>query len=145
MSQFLQGGCLCGAVRYQVEEPFAAFVHCHCSRCRKATGSAHASNLRVAPNQFAWTSGQGLVVRFDLPSARSFANSFCSHCGSPLPHLTRSGREVILPAGSLDREPAKRPQAHAFWNSRVSWTCGQGDLPLLHEGVQSEGRKKVEP
>ncbi|MGO9602621.1 MAG: GFA family protein [Candidatus Binataceae bacterium] len=125
----LHGGCLCGAVRYQVVEPFQSFVFCHCSRCRKASGSAHTSNLRVAPTEFAWTSGQDLVVRFDLPSARSFSNTFCTRCGSPLPHLTRSGREVIVPAGSLDAEPAIRPQCHAHWSSRAAWTCSGDDLP----------------
>ena len=99
--------CLCGVVTYEISEPFLSFVHCHCSRCRKATGSAHATNLRVPAGQFTWTSGQEKSVRFDLPEAQSFATTFCSCCGSPLPHLTRSGRSVIVPAGSLDGEPSE--------------------------------------
>lgn len=133
MDKTLRGSCLCGAVKYQVAEPFLTFLHCHCSRCRKATGSAHASNLRVAPDQFNWIAGEDLAVRFDLPSARSFATTFCSRCGSPLPHRTRSGREVIVPAGSLDSEPALPPQGHAYWNSRARWSCSVADLPHFDE------------
>jgi|ERR1700687_3460761 len=131
--ELLHGSCLCGAVTYQVRAPFLRFAHCHCSRCRKATGSAHASNLYVAPEQFAWNSGRDEIVRFDLPTARSFATTFCRRCGAPLPHHTRSGLEIVVPAGSLDEEPSRRPQAHIFWDSAPSWSCGSGDLPRFAE------------
>ena len=125
----LMGSCLCGAVTYQVQTPYIRFVHCYCSRCRKATGSSHATNLFVSPDRFSWISGQELVVRFDLPSAASFATTFCKICGGPLPHHTRSGREVVVPAGSLDDEPDLKPQFNIFWQSRASWACAGGDLP----------------
>jgi hypothetical protein len=131
--EVLRGSCLCGAVTYRVEAPFLRFAHCHCARCCKATGSAHASNLYVDPSRFAWTSGRDVIVRFDLPSARSFATTFCRTCGSPLPHHTRSGREVVVPAGSLDVEPAIRPRARIFWESRKSWTCEGDRLPQFAE------------
>jgi len=72
-----------------------------------------------------------MTVGFDLPEAQSFATTFCSRCGSPLPHLTRSGRSVIVPAGSLDTEPSSRPECNAYWDSRASWMCGEGELPRL--------------
>jgi len=125
----LRGSCLCGAVTYAVTAPFLRFAHCHCGRCRKATGAAHASNLYVAPENFHWIGGHDLVRRFDLPSAKSFATTFCTHCGSPLPHHTRSGREMVVPAGSLDTEPLLSPQARIFWESRAAWGCGSDDLP----------------
>jgi hypothetical protein len=129
----LEGSCLCGAVTYEIKAPFLRFAHCYCSRCRKATGSAHASKLYIAPEQFAWTSGQDEVVRFDLPTARSFATTFCRRCGAPLPHHTRSGREIVVPAGSLDNAPSLQPQAHIFWASRASWSCGDDALPHYAE------------
>src|ERR1041385_7268775 len=79
----LRGSCLCGEVTYEVRAPFLRFAHCHCARCCKATGSAHATNLYVPPGQFSWTSRTDSVVRFDLPSAKSFATTFCGRCGSP--------------------------------------------------------------
>lgn len=127
--EVLKGGCLCGAVTYEVRAPYLRFAHCYCSRCRKATGSSHATNLYVAPERFSWISGRESAVRFDLPSARSFATTFCRECGSPLPHHTRSGREIVVPAGSLDDSPSLSPQANIFWGSRASWTCSGGDLP----------------
>ena len=117
----LRGSCLCGAVVYEVTEPFDHFLYCHCMRCRKATGTAHAANAVVKPDAFRWTQGEAEVVRFDLPTARSFATAFCRHCGSPMPHLTRSKMRVIVPAGTFDGEPAASPSVHAYWRSRAGW------------------------
>src|SRR5215469_7408056 len=133
MNTVLRGSCLCGTVTYEISEPFLSFVHCHCERCRKATGSAHSTNLRVLADQFTWTSGQEMTVRFDLPATESFATTFCSRCGSPLPRLTPHDGCVVVPAGSLDTEPATRPAGHAFWNSRALWTCGGSQLPRFEE------------
>jgi len=133
----LRGSCLCRAVTYQVRPPFLRFAHCHCLRCRKATGSAHASNIYVSPNHFTWTSGENSVVRFDLSTARSFATTFCRACGSPLPHHTRSGREIVVPAGSLDDTPGLQPQARIFWDSRAPWGCSGDELPRFSKYPES--------
>jgi hypothetical protein len=123
--EVLTGSCLCGAVSYEVRGPFTRFGHCHCSRCRKATGSAHSTSLYASPASFTWLSGSDSVVRFDLPTARSFSTTFCRTCGAPLPHHTRSGRELILPAGSLDVEPRGRLDADDHWESRAAWSCAR--------------------
>lgn len=132
-AEVLKGSCLCGEVKFEVRAPFLRFTHCYCSRCRKATGSSHATNLYVAPDRFSWISGQESVARFDLPSAMSFATTFCKRCGGPLPHHTRSGREVVVPAGSLDEEPSIKPQSNIFWGSRATWACVGADLPRFAE------------
>src|SRR5215472_18193898 len=97
----VQGSCLCGAVAYEARLPLAKFVNCHCSRCRKATGSAHSANAYVLPDAF----------------ARSFATAFCSRCGAPVPHATRSGREIIIPAGTLDDDPGVKPSINLHCGS----------------------------
>ena len=94
-----RGSCLCGEVAFEVDEPFDLFLNCHCSRCRKATGTAHSCEVVVKASALRWLRGEASVIRFDLPQARSFATAFCKACGSPMPHLTRSGREAIVPAG----------------------------------------------
>jgi len=99
--EVLTGSCLCGGVSYEVRSPFLRFAHCHCSRCRKSTGTGHATNLYCSPERFRWLSGEELVSRYDFPSARSFATVVCKACGCPLPRRTRSGREIVVPAGSL--------------------------------------------
>jgi len=125
----VRGGCLCGAVTFEARLPFAKFVTCYCSRCRKASGSAYAANAYVSPDAFRWTRGETVVFRYDLPQARSFAASFCGKCGSPLPHHTRSGREIVIPAGSLDDDPGVKPSAIAHWDSRAPWVSAANDLP----------------
>jgi hypothetical protein len=124
----VRGSCLCGAAAYEASLPFAKFVACYCSRCRKATGSAYAANAYVSPEMFRWTRGENLVVRYDHPEAKSFATSFCGKCGSPLPHHTRSGREIVIPAGSLDDDPGTGPATSAHWDSRAPWTPAMTDL-----------------
>ena len=96
---------------------------------RKATGSAFAANAYVVPAALRWTRGVENVVRFDLPEARSFSTSFCRRCGSPLPHGTRSGREVVIPAGSLVDDPGASPSIEACWSSRAPWLSDATDLP----------------
>jgi hypothetical protein len=125
----LHGSCLCGGVAFAVDLPFDRFIHCHCSRCRKATGTAHATNAAVKAGALRWLRGEELLVRYDLPTARSFATSFCRTCGSPLPHLTRSGREVIIPAGAFDDELGVTPQRHMHWASRADWYADASQLP----------------
>jgi hypothetical protein len=124
-----RGSCLCGGVTFAVDLPFDRFIHCHCSRCRKATGTAHARNAVVKAAAFRWLRGEELVVRYDLPTARSFATSFCRTCGSPLPHLTRGGREAIVPAGAFDDDLGVKPERHAQWASRADWYADGTELP----------------
>ena len=83
-NEALTGSCLCGAVTYQLSPPFLQFVHCHCSRCRKATGTAHATNLYTHPDNFTWTSSDDNVARYDLPSAKSFAKYTQLRSGHPM-------------------------------------------------------------
>jgi hypothetical protein len=116
-----RGSCLCGGVVFEVDDPFDKFLNCHCSRCRKASGTAHSCEVVVKAAALRWLQGEALVTRFDLAQARSFATAFCSRCGSPMPHLTRSGREAIVPAGSFDQHLGAAPDRHVHWTSRADW------------------------
>lgn len=132
-SETLAGSCLCGAVAYEVWAPFLRFAHCYCLRCRKASGSGHATNLYCSPDRFRWLRGEELIARYDLPLATSFATVVCRVCGSPMPRLTRSGRELVVPAGSLDTELSIHPQAQIYWGSRASWSCSAEPAPRFQE------------
>jgi hypothetical protein len=128
------GSCLCGAVRYEIDTPVLDFVYCHCSRCRKVTGTGHAANIVVAAGAFRWLDGEELVQRYDLPTAaRGFASAFCKTCGSQMPHLTRSKMRVIVPSGSLDGPVDASPRMHAHWASRANWYKDARDLPKADE------------
>lgn len=121
MNKKYSGSCLCGQVTYEIEEPFSILQYCHCSRCRKFTGSAHGSNLFVPPDQFKWTNGEQLIKRFELNDARYFATCFCSECGSSLPWAVQGGKNIVVTAGTLDEDPGIRPGWNLFWKSRASW------------------------
>jgi hypothetical protein len=125
-----RGGCLCGAVAFEVEGPFDRFLNCHCSRCRKASGTAHSCEVIVQAAALKWLRGEASVGRFDLPQARSFATAFCKSCGSPMPHLTRSGRQAIVPAGAFDEPLGAAPDRHVHWSSRADWYVHGGKLPV---------------
>ena len=129
----LRGSCLCGAVKYEVSGEPRRFYHCHCSRCRKATGTGHASNMFVQPGVLKWLQGEELVRSFKVPEAKRFTNSFCSTCGSRLPRQARDSDVVVIPGGSLDDEPPIKPQARIFCGSRANWSCTGDELPAYPE------------
>src|SRR5262249_597956 len=94
------GSCLCASVAFEITGEFRRFLPCHCGRCRKETGSAHAANLFSTPIEFTWVRGEETVRTFRLPNTR-FVKSFCVTCGSALPTVEANGT-VVVPAGSLD-------------------------------------------
>jgi hypothetical protein len=129
----LKGSCLCGAVKYEVTGEPKRFVHCHCSRCRKATGTGHASNLFLQPASLKWLSGEEQVRMFKVPEAKRFTNAFCVTCGSRMPRQQQGTDAVIIPAGSLDDDAPIRPQGRIFYGSRASWSCEADALPVFPE------------
>ena len=131
----LEGSCLCGAVAYTVEGEVRGFYHCHCERCRKVTGTGHASIILVGADSVAWQQGESLLRRYDVPGAKRFASVFCSECGSYLPRLSPAAGMVAVPAGSLDHDPGIRPEARIFSGSRAEWSCADA-LPAFDEYPQ---------
>jgi hypothetical protein len=125
----LRGGCLCGTVKYEVAGEAKRFYHCHCSRCRKATGTGHASNLFLQPAALKWLSGEQHIRAFRVPEAKRFTNQFCGICGGRLPRQPAGTDTVVLPAGSLDEEAPIRPQARIFTDARASWSCSGDEVP----------------
>lgn len=114
-----QGSCLCRKVTFEVIGEFTGFFLCHCSRCRKETGSAHGANLFSKSAEFRWLSGKDHVKVYRLENTR-FAKSFCEACGSALPTTGEKGR-LVVPAGSLDCEVDLKPTAHIFVGSKANW------------------------
>lgn len=116
----LMGGCLCGAVTYQTSPPIVQFYHCHCSRCRKASGTANTTHFYVNIENFVWISGEDNITCYKLPTAERFSSVFCKTCGSKVPHA-RDQKLMTIPAGSLDSIPDAKPNVHMFWDSRAAW------------------------
>ena len=129
----VKGSCLCGAVQYEVTGKTERFYHCHCQRCRKATGTGHGSNLLISPHtSITWMQGEELLSKYKVPEAKRFFNCFCQTCGGPMPRVVPELDGVLIPAGSLDTPPPVFPQARIFWDSREDWSCAD-ELPVYAE------------
>ncbi len=133
MSISSKGSCLCGEVAYKITGNVGIFQYCHCSRCRKFTGSAHASNLFVSPEQFAWIRGESLVGYYSPKDTKHFATSFCKQCGSSLPWRSKGAKVVIVPAGTLDEHPGIEPIQNIFCASKAGWYIPPSELPEYDE------------
>lgn len=130
------GSCLCGIITFEIttmpgETTPGTFTHCYCKRCRKASGSGRASVLITSAEHLVWTGNIEKLVRWDLPQACSFATSFCTQCGSPMPRLSRNGVYAVVPAGSLDSDVPMTPVCHEHWTSRANWVLlDERHLPI---------------
>ena len=120
-SETIKGSCLCKTVTFEITLPISRFYYCHCGRCRKATGSAHAANLWVPVEQFKWISGEDSIQHYSLPEAKTFGMSFCRNCGTRSPRNLKARNAFLIPAGLLDQDPSTQPQASIFWDSRAPW------------------------
>ena len=125
----ITGGCLCGAVRYEVDGPFLRAGHCHCSRCRKHSGAGLLTQGRVRREDFRLLSGEE-SLRVYRPAEGAAVKAFCVLCGSSLFGGTwPEGPEVSIRLGSVDGDPGIRPQYHTFVDSRAPWDEITDELP----------------
>jgi hypothetical protein len=132
-SEAIPGSCLCGSVKFEVTPPFVAFRYCHCSRCQKASGAAHAANAFLPAKQFKWLAGESLIKRFDLPGAKRFSVAFCTQCGTRVPHKVNLTENMLIPAGVLDGDPGERPANSIFWKYKAAWYVSPQEMPKFDE------------
>ena len=133
MAQEYDGSCLCGQVKYHVKGPYIRFFFCHCSRCRRATGTAHAANIFTRAGNVEFTSGAEKVKRFDLPTAAQYSRAFCTECGAPVPYLSRDGKVHVVPAGSMPDFVDRKVDANVYWDTHASWYEAGLDAPRKTE------------
>ncbi len=132
----VRGSCLCQDVRYVIEGPALAARHCHCTRCRRGRGAAHASNLVVADDSLRFTAGGDAVRRYKVPEARHFTQTFCGRCGGKAPTVDPQRGIAVVPMGTLDDPPPLRPQEHIWTADVPAWNRITDDLPQF-EGAPS--------
>ena len=122
----LTGGCFCGRIRYQINEPLGPGRSCHCSRCRKAfsgTGSAYAE---VKPGSFTWLSGQDNLTFHE--TAPGWGLCFCRTCGTTLCGTADDDVHGVT-LGSVDDDPGVQIEMHIFVGSRAPWDHIGGPAP----------------
>lgn len=108
--------------------------NCHCSRCRKVRGTAHATNLSAPIDGVRFVRGQDLLTRYKLPTAKFFAHVFCKLCGASMPNLDEERGIVIIPMGAFDDDPGVRPHGHIHVGSKAPWHTIHDDLPQHEAG-----------
>jgi hypothetical protein len=125
----LQGGCLCGAVRFEITAPFISAGYCHCTHCQRRTGTGSSANGRVPQEGFQLLQGEDQLRSFQPPVG--VPKLFCAACGSALfSGQPLSDEQVAVRLGTLDRDPGIRPQFRQFVDSAAFWE------PLPEDGLE---------
>ena len=115
----MTGECLCGQVKYEIDGKISPIWLCHCSKCRRSTGSAFHASAVCRPEDFRWLSGADAVTEYE--DSPGYKTRFCSRCGSPVPsHLEQRG-SVFLHVGGLDGDPGRSVSHHIFVASKAPW------------------------
>ena len=131
MAQF--GSCLCGRARFEIADPLPGFGNCHCSLCRKATGSAFWTAATVPADSFRWVSGDDSVVWYE--SSPGCQRGFCPNCGSTLAMRDRARPGTVsFSVAALDAAPTSGLVANQYVGSKASWFDITDDLPAYDGG-----------
>lgn len=126
----LFGRCLCDAVHYAVADEFIYALNCHCSNCRRATGSAFKPFVGIERNKLRITKGEESLLIFGNENAH---DAHCKVCGSLLYSVVREGAFVHVTMGTLVDDPTIQPTAHIFVGSKAAWFTITDHLPQHEE------------
>jgi hypothetical protein len=125
----LTGGCLCGAVRFEVTEPLVSSGYCHCTRCQRRTGTAASPGARIAPGSLRVLSGEEHIKAYEPDEG--FAKVFCSSCGGALWSQSQEDADVIsIRLGAFDADPGIRPTYRQFVAYAAPWE------PIPDDGLE---------
>ena len=130
------GSCLCGARAYEIDGDVDGVWVCHCSLCRKATGSNGISILIVPKARFRWLKGEDHAVTF--APRPTFTITRCKTCGTPLPAET-DDENVYVTAGTLDTPLGRGVRTHLFCASRADWDRDEPDVRSFEERSSEDG------
>ena len=124
------GSCLCGARRYEIEGDLDGVWVCHCSLCRKATGSVGNAILIVPKARFRWLAGADHAETFVLRPTYTVAR--CRTCGTPLP-AEEDANYIYVTAGTLNEPLGAGIKTHLFCASRADWDRDNRDVRYFDE------------
>jgi hypothetical protein len=130
-TRMLRGKCLCGELEYAVEDAFRYALNCHCSDCRRTTGSAFKPFAGIEREKLVLVRGAGRLMR--VGDEAGSHDVHCGACGSLLYSVVREGAYVHVAMGTLVDQPSIRPSAHIFVGSKAPWFEITDDLPQFDE------------
>ncbi len=113
-----RGSCLCGAVSFEVTGQIRRVGSCHCSKCRKVSGTGGNAQIIVPNKAFGWLSGQTATSNFRFETGWGILR--CATCGSPVPE-SHDGARTWIPAGLMDDPIETDIKVHIFCASRADW------------------------
>lgn len=138
MSKAIKGSCLCGDIAFEIEGKTGPVGQCHCSKCRKVSGTDGNAVFYAPVDRFRWLSGRDKIRRYTVPGAFGWTSNFCERCGSPAPHTDKGQNIYFVPAGLLDDDIGHRGYAaHIFVGSKAPWVVLTDDAPQFEEGFNS--------
>jgi len=123
------GSCLCGSIAYEASGPFEVMRACHCSRCRRRSGSAYFTGVPCQASGLKVLRGQDGVKQFTLPGTRYYTYSFCSVCGVSVPMQLPGIDRAFISTGTLDNDPGAELRYHIFYASKAPWFEARDGLP----------------
>ena len=137
MSESYRGSCLCGGIRFEVDEFAPRTGNCHRSMCRKFHGAAYATIAEARRHHFRWISGEELLKGYTASNGTT--RSFCSSCGSSLTFASPDADAdlVEIALACFDDEVPVKPDAHIFVASGAKWAAPVDDLPQYEAGRDS--------
>lgn len=115
----MRGECLCGNVQFEVLVESLGVYQCHCSLCRKQSGSVSNSATILSQAEFRWLKGEAGIARWR--KSTGFRSEFCSDCGAPVPNILGETGFVWVPVGLIDGSPQLKVVAHLHTASIASW------------------------
>ncbi|MDQ8953377.1 GFA family protein [Acinetobacter rudis] len=115
----INGHCLCGKIHFLVHKNIQVIYHCHCSLCRKQSGTGANAATLVDEKVFGWCSGTDFISTYKKDSG--FTSCFCKSCGSPVPNKVGKSTFIWIPFGLLDEQPTITQRLNFCLNSKSSW------------------------
>lgn len=125
-ARILSGKCFCGAVVYTVPDEFRYAANCHCSNCRRTTGSAFKPFAGIEREKLSLANGHGSLL---VCGDETGNDTHCKACGSLLFSVVRNGAHVHVAMGTLVDAPQIRPSKHIFVGSKAPWFTITDNLP----------------
>lgn len=114
------GECNCGAVAFEITSKISDVFICHCSICRRSTGSNGIAVVVISNSDFRWVRGEKLINTWHKPE-HDWKTSFCKNCGSPLPGVNDESR-MYVPVGLISEGDENLKVAHHIWvGSKATW------------------------
>lgn len=115
----LNGQCLCGEIKFQLHQNIKTVYQCHCSLCRKQSGT-HANHATMINQQyFEWLQGISLIQTYR--KASGFCSCFCTQCGSPVPNQIGSSVYMWIPMGLLESATTPEQRVNFCLSSKADW------------------------